>query len=145
MNEPTHLENHLRFWTLRRPSAKIHAKLFAVEAQPAPVKYPIFSWNWLAPSAICIFTMLVMLGARPHSSARFGEADTNLFFASITMNNVTSFTSSSSLKSAFNLSKMDLNLEQNVWRTASFESTNRAQSPSSKRSVPMDTTNSLTR
>ena len=144
MNEPNYLETQLRSWTLRRPSDKIRENLFPVAVPRSPEK-PALSWNWLAPSAICVFTMLVMLGARPHASAHPGEADTNLFFASISMSNMTSFDSRSSLKSVFNLSKTDLNLEQNVWRTASFESTNLPQTHSSSRSLPVDTTNSLTR
>jgi len=135
----------LRSWTLRRPSTKLRENLFAPETTTAPAKSFSFSWNWLAPSAICAFATLVMFGAHPHSPAHFGETDTNLFFASITMNNLTSLDTASPLKSAFNLTKLDMNLEQNVWRTASFESTNRAQTPSSRRSVPIDTTNSLTR
>lgn len=144
MNEPTHLENQLRSWTLRRPSAEIATSLFATESVPEK-KRSAFSWNWLAPATAAVFTMLVVFGAHPHSPASLGQADTNLFFASITMDNATSFTSSDSLKTAFNLSKSDLNLEQNVWRSASFESTNRAQTPSSIRSLSVDITNSLTR
>jgi hypothetical protein len=89
--------------------------------------------------------MLVVLGARPHSAVRLAKADTNLFFASISMSNVASLSQPNPRESAFNLTKTDLNLEQNVWRSASFESTNRPQSPSSKRSESVDTTNSLTR
>jgi hypothetical protein len=134
----------LRSWTPRRPSAKIATNLFVTESAPEK-KRPAFSWNWLAPATAAVFTMLVVFGAHPHSPASLGQADTNLFFASITMDNATSFTSSDSLKTAFNLSKSDLNLEQNVWRSASFESTNLSQSPSSSRSLPMFATNSLMR
>jgi hypothetical protein len=144
MNEPNYLENQLRSWTLRPPSDKIAANLFAAGIAPAQ-KRSAFSWNWLAPATAAVFTMLVICGASPHSPTSLGQTDTNLFFASITMDNATSFRSESSLKTAFNLSKSDLNLEQNVWRTASFESTNLPQTHSSSRSLPVETTNSLTR
>lgn len=144
MNEPNHLENLLRSWTPRRPSAKIAANLFATEAAPERKRHAL-AWNWLAPATVGIFSLLVMLGAHSHSTAHLGEADTNLFFASITMNNATSFTSANSLKSAFNLSKADLNLEQNIWRTATFASTNLRQSHSSMNPLPSGKTNSLLR
>ena len=134
----------MRSWMPRRPSDKVVANLFTSEAATAP-KRRAFSLNWLAPAAIGAFSVLVMFSAHSYSPARSGEANTNLFFASITMENATSFTSATSLKTAFNLSKLDMNLEQNVWRNASFESTNEAQSHSSSRPLPVDTTNSLTR
>jgi hypothetical protein len=83
--------------------------------------------------------MLVILGSHSHSQSRMG--DTNLFFASMTVTSVPSLNFESS--SVFALTKHDLNLEQNVWREAILESTNRGQSPSSKRSSPARKTNSL--
>ena len=145
MNEPNHLENRLASWTLRRPSVKIAANLFASETAPARETHRSISWNWLAPTTVCIFTMLVVFGAHSHSEAHLGKADTNLFFASISMNNMTSLNAGSSLQSAFNLSKADMNLEQNVWRTATFTSTNLGQSPSSMGTLPTGKTNSLMR
>ncbi len=131
-------------WTLRRPSANIRHTLFATEAAPVRAHRPRILLNWLAPATVCALTMLVMLGEHSHSSARLGETDTNLFFASITMNSVTSLNSAASAKPAYVLSKADLNLEQNVWRMATFESTNRGQSHSSMDSLPSGKTNSLT-
>lgn len=144
MNEPNHLENQLRSWTLRRPSAKIAANLFATESAPEQKRFA-FSWKWLAPTTAAVFMLLVLFGAHSYSPTSLKSSNTNLFFASITMNNATSFLSGSSLKTTFQLSKSDLNLEQNVWRTASFESTNLSQTHSSSRSLSKETTNSLTR
>jgi hypothetical protein len=88
--------------------------------------------------------MLVILGGQTHLQGPLGRPDTNLFFASITMNSVTSLNSAVS-NSEFNLSKVDLNLEQNVWRMATFESTNLGETPSSMDSLPSGRTNSLMR
>ncbi|MEO5804627.1 MAG: hypothetical protein ABIR24_13965 [Verrucomicrobiota bacterium] len=144
MNEPKHLENLLASWTLRGPSAKIRDRLFAAESAAASADRRL-SVNWLAPLTVCALTMLVMWGGRPHSAAHLGAPDTNLFFASITMNSVTSWNSANSLKAAFNLSQADMNLEQNVWRMATFTSTNLGQTPSSMDSLPSRKTNSLMR
>ena len=143
MNEPNSLESQLRSWMPRRPSAKLAEKLFATGAI-AETRRP-FSLNWLAPATVGIFSLLVICGAHPHFSSRLAGADTNLFFASVTINNAAMFDSGVSSKTEFNLTKADLNLEQNVWRTASFESTNLPQTHSSSRSLPLDTTNCLTR
>jgi hypothetical protein len=119
--------------------------LFATETAPTQTRRLRFSLNWLAPVTVCTFTMLMIIGGRVHSPTHLGAADTNFFFASITMNSLTSLNSTASLKSDFSLSKLDLNLEQNVWRMATFASTNLGQSPSSMGSLPFGKTNSLIR
>lgn len=144
MNEPNYLESQLRSWTLRRPSDKIASRIFSTEAAPKKSRAR-FSLNWLAPTTVGLLSLFVICGAHPHLASAPDEADTNLFFASITLDNATSYTSGNSLKTAFNLRKKDMNLEQNVWRTASFESTNLSPSPSSSRSLPVNATNSLMR
>lgn len=143
MNEPTQLETQLRSWTPRHPSPELREKLFPVETALMK-KASLGSWKWLVPATACALSLLVALGGRPHSQVYLGGADTNLFFASITMNGMTS-TDASSTQADFALSKRDLNLEQNVWRTASFDSTNLAQTRSSMGSLPVGKTNSLTR
>lgn len=142
MNEPNHLENLLHSWTPRRPSASLRERLFAGNIPSTPQwETPVSpKWGWLGPATVCAFTMLVILGNHSHSPTQLG--DTNLFFASITMTSVPPAKSESS--SVFALTKHDLNLEQNVWREAILESTNQGQSPSSKRSLPVRETNSLT-
>jgi len=86
--------------------------------------------------------MLVVLGGRSHADPHFGAPDTNLFFASMTMSSIPRVLSEASAE--FALTKHDLNLEQNVWREAIFESTNLTRTPSSKRPLPLGRTNSLT-
>lgn len=86
--------------------------------------------------------MLVVLGGRSHADPHFGAPDTNLFFASMTMSSIPAARADAS--TAFALTKHDLNLEQNVWREAIFESTNLTRTPSSKRPLPLGRTNSLT-
>ena len=125
----------------RRPSAKLRERLFP---DVGPLSNPPrrVSWNWLAPVTVCAFTMLMVLGGRSHSEAHFGAPDTNLFFASMTMSGIPRPNSEPS--SAFGLTKHDLNLEQNVWREAIFESTNVPQTHSSNRPLPLERTNRLT-
>src|SRR5213593_982940 len=70
MKELNQLENRLRSWTPRHPSASIKRRLFpkaaALEETPEPI-----SWRWLAPAmALCIAAMIV-LAKSPHSS--FGQ------------------------------------------------------------------------
>lgn len=144
MNEPNSLENQLRSWTPRRPSDKLAEKLFAT-GTGAGTKRRRFTLDWLAPATVGIFSLLVICGAHPHFSTRLAGADTNLFFASVTINHAATLDPGGASKTEFNLSKADLNLEQNVWRMASFESTNLSQSPSSSCSLPMFATNSLMR
>jgi hypothetical protein len=120
----------------------LRERLFAGNIPAASQPDTRILWNWLGPVTVCAFTMLVILGNHSRSQTRMGVPDTNLFFASITMTSVPPAKSEAS--SVFGLSKQDLNLEQNVWREAILESTNHEQSPSSKRSLPVRETNSLT-
>lgn len=125
----------------RRPSARVREQLFSAQV-PANNPPRHFAWNWLAPVTVCAFTMLVVVGGRSHSGAHFGAPDTNLFFASMTMSSVAP--NDSEPATAFALTKHDLNLEQNVWREAIFESTNVAQTHSSIRPLHLGRTNRLT-
>ena len=141
MNEPNHWENVLHSWTPRRPSTELGARIFAEEISPVAPRETRIMWRWLGPVTVCAFTLLMFLGGHSHTQAHMGKMDTNLFFASMTMSG---FPSNSESSTVFALSKRDLNLEQNVWREAILESTNHGQSPSSKRSLPVRETNSLT-
>ncbi|MEO6034744.1 MAG: hypothetical protein ABIQ35_05780 [Verrucomicrobiota bacterium] len=125
----------------RRPSAELRSKLFS-STTPIARSTRSIPWNWLSPVTVCAFTMLVVLGGRPHSGGHFGTPDTNLFFASMTMSGLPRLESDPSPE--FALTKHDLNLEQNVWREAIFDSTNLSQTHSSKRPLPLGRTNSLT-
>lgn len=102
-----------------------------------------FRWNWLPPTAIGLFTLLAVVGGRTHWQNHLGAPDTNLVFSTITMNGAG--TSSALAQADFPLSKTDLNLEQNVWREASFASTNYARTRSSMPSLPVGKTNRLLR
>lgn len=145
MNQPNQLENLFHSGKLRRPADRIAADLFPSAIRTTAVKVSAPTWNWLAPLAVCAFTLLVTLIGRPHAPSHLRELDTNLFFASITMNNLGSFDSGTERKSVFALSKVDVNLEQNIWREATFESTNLSQTHSSMGSLPLGKTNSLMR
>ena len=142
MKESNQLENLLHSWTLRRPSARLREKLFANEVLPEARPGSRISWNWLVPATLCAFTLLVMVNGHSYSETHFDEPATNLFFASVTMTSMPSMNFEPAR--VFALSKQDLNLEQNVWYEAIFESTNLARNPSSKRSLPAGKTNSLT-
>ncbi|MEP6663659.1 MAG: hypothetical protein ABJC04_08340 [Verrucomicrobiota bacterium] len=141
MKEPD-WEELLRNWTPRRASSSLREKLFSPQTADRPVPAR-FHWNWLAPATIGAFTTLMILAGRPHLDHHFSPADTNLFFASAAMNILSS--NSAGTLSNFALSKRDLNLEQNIWREASFASTNPAQTRSSMHSLPDVKTNSLIR
>lgn len=145
MNQPNQLENLFHSWKPRRPADRIAEGLFppAIGTSAAKISVPI--WRWLAPMAVCAFTLLVTLSGRPHVPSHLHEPDANLFFAGITMNSLGTFDSGMWRKSVFALSKVDLNLEQNIWREATFESTNLGQTHSSMGSLPLGKTNSLMR
>jgi hypothetical protein len=114
--------------------------LFDVPAEPKARQ--AVSWNWLAPVAIGAFSMLMIFGGHSQSAHSFAGADTNLFFASMTVTGSTA-RGTEDLRN-FTLSKQDLNLAENVWHKAIFASTNLQQSPSSKRVSPAKQTNGLT-
>ncbi len=144
MKEPN-LTSLLRAWIPRPASPELHEKLFPrKEPTKAPARTSLRdNWNWLAPAALCAITVLLATNERSHLAGRIGAMDTNLFFASMTLNSMAS--SDSNVRSNFTLTKADLNLERNVWREASFESTNHAQTRSSMHSLPYRQTNSLQR
>jgi hypothetical protein len=75
MNEMNESEKQLLSWTLRRPSAGLERRLFAVAAAPAEVLLP-FRLTWLAPAAAALMLMCVLLnqhyGAAFSDSARSG-------------------------------------------------------------------------
>ena len=60
MNE---LEKQLLSWTLRRPSARLERRLFAVGTAPAEALLP-FRLTWLAPATAVLLLMCVLFNQR---------------------------------------------------------------------------------
>jgi hypothetical protein len=110
MQEMNSLENQLQSWMPRRPSARIARRLFA-KAAPAPVfQRRVKVWNWLTPAAACVLTLMVAAQGASRHLPRESAPDNATFFATLMFNAATS-----NVQQTFALSKMDENLEWNIW------------------------------
>ena len=104
------LEKQLQSWMPRRPSARIARRLFA-KAAPAPVFLRRADvWNWLTPVAACVLTLMVAVHGASRHLPRLSVPDNAAFFATLMFNAATS-----NVQQTFVLSKMDENVEWNVW------------------------------
>src|SRR5947207_14677236 len=68
MNEPNsmnRLENQLRSWTPRQPSATLERRLFDLIVPTRPAAVPAHAWHWLAPVLGCCLVLLVLMNERP--------------------------------------------------------------------------------
>ena len=76
MKELKQLENHLRSWTPRRPSASIKQRLFPQSAAVEMELPDAIHWRWLVPAmALCIGALIVL--ARSAGSG-FGDSSFRL-------------------------------------------------------------------
>lgn len=104
------LEKQLQSWMPRRPSARIARRLFATAA-PAPVFLRRADvWHWLTPIAACVLTLMVAVHGASRHWPRLSVPDNATFFAKLMFNAATS-----NVQQTFVLSKMDENVEWNVW------------------------------
>jgi hypothetical protein len=104
------LEKQLQSWTPRRPSAKIAGKLFAKVA-PAPAFLRRAEvWHWLTPVAACVLTLMVVVNTSSRHLSRLSAPDKTTSFAMLMVN-----AASSNVQQTFVLSKMDENMEWNIW------------------------------
>ena len=107
MHETNPLEKQLQSWMPRRPSGKIARRLFA----PAPhVWCAVEVWNWLTPAAACLLTLLVAVYSANCRLPRLSRPDNATFFTTAMIN-----ASGSNVAHTLALSKMDENVEWNVW------------------------------
>jgi len=120
---------HLRHWTPRPPSAKIGARLFGREE--------VVIGRWALPAAACAAAVLIVLS---FASDSLKPAGTGLF-ATLNPGPVANLSSNAD----FTMTKLDRNLEWNVWIKATFDWTNRGVSPSSIGSFQVARTNILMR
>lgn len=100
------IEEQLRSWKPRRPSPKIEQRLFGAVAARLPSRMDL--WSWLTPLAVCALTVLVQAARQPVSPA--GVANDTAFFATLM---------ASSNEASYSLSRLDENVEWNVWPRAS--------------------------
>ncbi len=104
------MEKQLQSWIPRRPSAKIARRLFA-KAAPAPaILRRAEVWNWLTPVAACLLTLMIVAHGASRQLPRLSGRDNATFFATLMLN-----AASSNVQQTFALSKMDENVEWNVW------------------------------
>jgi hypothetical protein len=104
------LEKQLQSWTPRRPSAKLARRLFSRSAPAATFLHRREVWHWLTPVAACILTLMVAVNSTNRHLPRLSVPGNDTFFATLFINAVTS-----NVQSTFVLSKMDENMEWNVW------------------------------
>jgi hypothetical protein len=104
------LEKQLQSWMPRRPSARIARRLFA-RIGPAPAFLrPTQVWNWLTPVAACVLTLMVAVHSTGRRQPQLSAPDNARFFATLMFHAATS-----NVQQTFVLSKMDENVEWNVW------------------------------
>ena len=141
------LENRLRSWTPRRPSAEIGKQLFATPALPAQARWRQGWWNWLAPLAAGGAALVIFWTASGGGAGQGGDKYGSTSFAAVVLSNLSSSSGdrSTSARPNFVLSKANLNLENNICEKATFDWTNRSQSPLSIPSLPSAKTNFLRR
>lgn len=123
------LEKKLQSWVPRHPSPEIARGLFDT-AQPVE-SFSLAHWSWLAPATAVFLGALVFLSAfhMPGRSAdEHGPAVVSMMLSAAGSSNVDQ---SSWVSGALSLTKLDVNLEWNVWREAIFDWTNGSQSTSS--------------
>jgi hypothetical protein len=121
MNEINQLENRLRSWTPRRPSAGLKRRLFPIPAEaendwPDPI-----GWRWLAPAMALCVAALIVLARSPHSG--FGQQSVYRLAPTLALSNLDFATYYASVPT-------DHNLLQNT-----FEWTNGAHSLTTPPSV----------
>ena len=101
------MEKQFQSWIPRPPSAKIAARLFgASPVQPARLRH-VHLWSWLTPAAACALTLMVAVTGSNRRVAEFDERNNPaaIVLATVMSNGPRTFL----------LSKMDLNVEWNVW------------------------------
>ena len=143
MNE-TKLENQLRSWIPRQPSAKIQAALFdaARKSRSRPSATPSGALNWFLPATASFLAMLLVLSISNNRPSHFGERPAGPLLAAMMLDGAT-LTNLEQGMQTFALTAIDLNLEWNICFKATFESTNHSQTPSSIDSLPVAKTNQL--
>ena len=68
MNDWNQLENRLRSWRPRRPSAKLRARLFPQTGQSVTEMLSRTARHWLAPAmAMCLLAMMMLGNSLPRS------------------------------------------------------------------------------
>jgi hypothetical protein len=89
-NDLNHLENRLRSWQPRRPSAKIKRHLFPTASAREAAS---LSLRWLAPAAACLILALTVASRDPglsvssvRSEAMMGLISSNLSYTNILPN-----------------------------------------------------------
>ena len=125
------LEKKLSSWVPRRPSAKIHRALFHERGNFDLMASTLPRWPWIAPAAAALLAGFVLLSAAhllPRSRPDDRPPMAILMSSTLGSSNVEG---SSWLGGAGALTKIDVNLEWNIWREAIFDWTNGSQSTSS--------------
>jgi len=67
-------------------------------------------WHWLTPVAACILTLMVAVNSNSRHLPRLSTPDNDTFFTTVFLN-----AAASNVQKTFVLSKMDENMEWNVW------------------------------
>jgi hypothetical protein len=105
-------------------------RLFAKTA-PAPVFLRRADvWHWLTPIAACVLTLMVAAHGASRHLPRLSVRDDATFFATLMCNAATS-----NVQQTFVLSKMDENVEWNVWPHPLAAQTARRAGPRSSLNV----------
>lgn len=136
------LEKQLSSWKPRPASDKIERRLFPNGAGAGRPSRALLSWNWLGPVAACFVTLLAVSRELQPRPGAWGSPGADRVFATVSLSSMAASNVESHLgENQLSLTKLDLNLEWNVWSRATFESTNQARSSSSMDSLTVARTN----
>ena len=145
MND-SNLETLLRSWTLRRPSAEIHRRLF----NPKPALMPPAPSHreqatWLAPFVAAGAAVLIWVTVSHREGGEGGAPFLPGTFGAMVLSNVPSSGSGSNGSNPRNfvIQKSHLNLANNICDRVTFDWTNGSLSPLSIHSLPSAKTNYL--
>jgi hypothetical protein len=125
MSNPDMWEKQLQSWSPRPPSDRVARQLFENGASHraaravAPI-HRIEFWNWLTPVAACCLTMIVLCSGVNRRAVPLQGRDNASYFATLML----SASASNVTPQTFELSKVDENIEWNVWPHASLPTTN---------------------
>ena len=129
------LENQLRSWMPRRPSAGLRARIFAAAGAGASEPMLAARWRQLAPVTAMLLFALVTLSNHNLNSLYWSGASVNRVLTTAAVSNLTAASYVTSLDAC----------DRNSFPTATFASTKAVPAPSSNGSFWQFNTNGLIR
>jgi hypothetical protein len=87
MNDWNPLENQLRSWTPRRPSARLKARLFPSADTPETIPTRPARWAWFAPVTALFLLLSLVVGERTTGPMYVGHSGPDSVLAALALSN----------------------------------------------------------